>query len=68
MKSITASETYLAMKRRGIIKGKKQGRERYIQLNAEFQRIARKHKKPFFNEQHFNELLNNRRKQLKGKA
>ena len=27
MKSFTASETYLAMKRRGIIKGKKQGRE-----------------------------------------
>ena len=30
---------------------KQKARERYIQLNAEFQRIARKHKKPFFNEQ-----------------
>ena len=26
-------------------------RERYIQLNAEFQRIVRRHKKAFFNEQ-----------------
>ena len=26
-------------------------RERYIQLNAEFQRIARREKKAFFNEQ-----------------
>ena len=26
-------------------------RERYTQLNAEFQRIARRDKKPFFNEQ-----------------
>ena len=56
------------MTNRRMKRSKKQGRERYIQLNAEFQRIARKHKKPFFYEQHFNELLNNRRKQLKGKA
>ena len=27
-------------------------RERYIQLNAEFQRIARRDKKAFFNEQY----------------
>ena len=29
----------------------KGGRERYIQLNAKFQRIARRDKKAFFNEQ-----------------
>ena len=29
----------------------KRERERYIQLNAEFQRIARRDKKAFFNEQ-----------------
>ena len=32
-------------------------RERYTQLNAEFQRIARKDKKAFFNEQ-YKELFN----------
>ena len=32
------------------MKGKGE-RERYIQLNAEFQRIARRDKKAFFNEQ-----------------
>ena len=31
--------------------GKPHERERYIQLNAEFQRIARREKKAFFNEQ-----------------
>ena len=30
----------------------KEERERYIQLNAEFQRIAREDKKAFFNEQY----------------
>ena len=31
-----------------------------IQLNAEFQRLARKHKKAFFNEQHIKVEENNR--------
>ena len=35
------------------------GRERYIQLNTEFQRIARRDKKTFLNEQ-FKEEENNR--------
>ena len=32
-----------------------------IQLNAEFQRLARKHKKAFFNEQHIKLEENNRK-------
>ena len=39
----------------------KGGRERYIQLNAEFQRRARRDKKAFFNEQHIKLEENNRR-------
>ena len=39
----------IAVKRREV-KGKGE-RERYTQLNAEFQRIARRDKKPFLNEQ-----------------
>ena len=35
-------------------------RERYIQLNAELQRIARREKKTFFNEQHKDIKENNR--------
>ena len=38
-----------AVKRREA-KGKGE-KERYIHLNAEFQRIARRHKKAFFNDQ-----------------
>ena len=38
----------IAEKRREA-KGKAE-RERYTQLNSEFQRIARRHKKPFLNE------------------
>ena len=40
---------YKQLKKREA-KGKGE-RERYIQLNAEFQRIAKRDKKPFFNEQ-----------------
>ena len=40
----------IAMNRRGV-KGKGE-KERYTHLNAEFQRIARRGKKPFLNE-HF---------------
>ena len=40
----------------------KEKRERYTQLNSEFQRIARRDKKAFFNEQ-----CKERRKQQKGK-
>ena len=40
----------IAEKRREA-KGKEE-REKYTQLNAEFQRIARRDKKAFFNEQH----------------
>ena len=40
-------------------KGKKE-RERYIQLNAEIQRTARKDKKAFLNEK-FNEIEGNNR-------
>ena len=36
-------------------------RERYAQLNAEFQRIARRDKKPFYNEQCIKIEENNRR-------
>ena len=36
-------------------------RERYTQLNAEFQRIARRDKKVFFNEQCIKTEENNRR-------
>ena len=36
-------------------------RESYIQLNAEFQRIARRDKKPFFREQCIKPEENNRR-------
>ena len=39
----------IAMKRRKV-KGKGE-KERYIHLNAEFQRIARRHKKDFFSDQ-----------------
>ena len=39
----------------------KGGRERYTQLNVEFQRIARRDKKPFFNEQCIKLEENNRR-------
>ena len=39
----------------------KGGRERYSQLNAEFQRIARRDKKDFFNEQCIKIEENNRR-------
>ena len=39
----------------------KEERERYTQLNAEFQRIARKDKKAFFNEQ-CKEIEENNRK------
>ena len=38
----------IAVKREGKSKGEK---ERYKHLNAKFQRIARRHKKAFFNDQ-----------------
>ena len=38
------------MTKRRMKRSKKQRRERYIQLNAEFQRIAKRDKKAFFNE------------------
>ena len=41
--------------------GKPHERERYIQLNAEFQRIARREKKVFFNKQCIKLEENNRR-------
>ena len=36
--------------------------ERYIQLNAEFQRIARKDKKAFFKKKKYKEIEENNRK------
>ena len=39
-------------------------RERHIQLNTEFQRIARRDKKAFFNEQCLKIEINNRRERL----
>ena len=42
------------------MKGKEE-RERYIQLNADFQRTAWRHKKAFFNEQCIKLEENNRR-------
>ena len=39
-------------------------RERYTQLNAEFQRIERRDKKAFFNEQCLKIEINNRRERL----
>ena len=56
-----SEETLQIAERRDV---KSEGeRDRYIQLNAEFQRIARRDKKAFFNE-----VLNNRKKkQQKGK-
>ena len=38
----------IAVKRKGKIKGEK---ERYTHLNAEFQRIARRHEKDFLSDQ-----------------
>ena len=38
------------VEKRKEVKGKRE-RERYTQLNAEFQRLARRDKKSFFNEQ-----------------
>ena len=53
---------YTLLERREVKnKGK---RESYIQLNAEFQRIARRDKKTFFNEQCIKLEENNRRVQL----
>ena len=43
------SEEALQTAEKREVKGKEE-RERYIQLNAEFQRIARKNKKAFLNE------------------
>ena len=43
----------------------KGGRERYSQLNAEFQRIARRDKKPCFNEQCIKIEENNRREKTR---
>ena len=43
-------------------------RERYIQLNAEFQRIARREEKSFLNEQCKEQEENNRMKKSKGLA
>ena len=40
-------------------------RERYIQLNAEFQRIARRDKKAFFNEQSLIIKENNTRRKTR---
>ena len=48
-------------------KGKRE-RERYIQLNAEFQRIARREEKSFLNEQCKEQEENNRMKKSKGLA
>ena len=49
--------------------GKDKGeRERYIQLNAEFQRIARREEKSFLNEQFKQLEENNRMKKSKGLA
>ena len=44
------SEALQIAEERRKVKGQEE-RERYIQLNAEFQRIARRHKKDFLNEQ-----------------
>ena len=49
------------------MKGKRE-RERYIQLNAEFQRIARREEKSFLNEQCKEQEENNRMKKSKGLA
>ena len=43
----------------------KEERERYIQLNAEFQRIATRNKKSFFNEQCLKIEENNRREKTR---
>ena len=45
-----SEEALQIVEERREVKGKEQ-RERYTQLNAEFQRIARRDKKPFLNEQ-----------------
>ena len=46
------------------MKGKEE-RERYIQLNAEFQRLARRDKKPFLNKQYEEIEENNRMKKTR---
>ena len=55
-KWLSEEASQIAEKRRKA-KGKRK-RERYIQLNAEFQRIARRDKKAFLNEQ-YNKLEEN---------
>ena len=50
------------MKRSEKKKKSKEERERYIQLNAEFQRIARRDKKAVFNEQCLIIEANNKRR------
>ena len=49
VKWLTEEDLQIAEKRREV-KGKGE-KERYTQLNAEFQRIARRDKKPFLSEQ-----------------
>ena len=46
-----AEETLQIAEERRDVKGKGE-KERYTQLNAEFQTIARRNKKAFFNEQY----------------
>ena len=50
-KATWLSEQALQIAQKGRDVKSKGERERYIQLNAEFQRIARRDKKAFFNEQ-----------------
>ena len=58
-KWLSGEALQIAVKREAKSKGKK---ERYKHLNAEFQRIARRDKKPFFSDQQ-----RNRGKQQNGK-
>ena len=48
-KRLSGEALQIAVKRREV--KSKAEKERYIQLNTEFQRIARREKKAFFNEQ-----------------